>query len=233
MSCVVLRLSSPMQSWGIQSRFNYRDTLRYPSKSGVIGLICSALGRPRTEPLNDLSDLKMVARIDHEGVYSVDYQTAGGGKFNGKEYCAINANGKHDTKNNAITSYRYYLADAEFHVAFEGNINTLEMIKNAFKKPKWLLFLGRKTFVPTLPIFKGVYEENAIEVFKEIPWRQKFDWQNIPEKLQLIVECDYNEGDTFLTDNPISFNHDKREYSVRYIKHDYIDNPNFIKDKNK
>ena len=220
-----------MQSWGIQSRFDYRDTLRYPSKSGVIGMICSALGRSRTEPLDDLIGLKMTVRIDHAGVYGVDYQTAGGGEFNGKEYCVINSDGKYDKKRNAITSYRYYLADAEFHVALEGNSDTINMIKNALHNPKWFLCLGRKAFVPTLPIYQGVHEKDALEVFKEIPWKPKHSGQELPEKLQVIIECGYNEGDSFLTDVPISFDYDKRKYSIRYIKHDYIDNPNFAKDE--
>ncbi len=51
MSVLLLRLAGPLQSWGTQSRFRVRDTGREPSKSGVIGLLCTALGRPRTAPL--------------------------------------------------------------------------------------------------------------------------------------------------------------------------------------
>ena len=45
---LLLRLAGPMQSWGLESRFDQRDTGREPSKSGVLGLICAALGKPRT-----------------------------------------------------------------------------------------------------------------------------------------------------------------------------------------
>ena len=47
----------PMQSWGTRSRFQERDTEREPSKSGIIGLLCAALGRDRNESVDDLADL--------------------------------------------------------------------------------------------------------------------------------------------------------------------------------
>ncbi|MBI5033526.1 MAG: type I-E CRISPR-associated protein Cas5/CasD [Chloroflexi bacterium] len=71
MNTLLLRLVGPMQSWGVASDFKERDTLREPSKSGVIGLLCAALGKPRAEKPNDgfatlaeLSDLVMGVRVD-------------------------------------------------------------------------------------------------------------------------------------------------------------------------
>ena len=46
---LLLRLKAPMQSWGVSSRFSIRDTGKEPSKSGVIGLFCAALGISRDE----------------------------------------------------------------------------------------------------------------------------------------------------------------------------------------
>jgi len=48
-----------------------------PSKSGVVGLLCAALGRPRAADGSDLAALRMGVRVDREGVLKVDYQTAG------------------------------------------------------------------------------------------------------------------------------------------------------------
>ena len=53
MTVLLMRLAGPMQSWGTRSRFGNRDTGLEPSRSGVIGLLCAALGRPRAEPLDD------------------------------------------------------------------------------------------------------------------------------------------------------------------------------------
>ena len=95
MSVLLLRLAGPMQSWGTSSRFTERDTRREPSKSGVIGLACAALGKPRQEKpehadrwptLEELSDLRMGVRVDLEGQVRKDYQTAGGGTWLGRPY---------------------------------------------------------------------------------------------------------------------------------------------------
>ena len=50
-------------------------------ESGVIGLLCAALGRPRHEPLDDFRQLAMAVRVDREGELRRDFQTAGGGQL--------------------------------------------------------------------------------------------------------------------------------------------------------
>ncbi len=55
MSTLLMFLAGPMQSWGTQSRHSNRDTGLEPSKSGVIGLLCAALGRPRSAAIDDLA----------------------------------------------------------------------------------------------------------------------------------------------------------------------------------
>src|SRR5690606_28500785 len=95
MPTLLLRLEGPMQSWGISSRFRQRDTATEPSKSGVIGLICAALGKPRKEDpategrwpsLAQLASLQMGVRTDRAGTIGVDFQTAGGGRFAREKY---------------------------------------------------------------------------------------------------------------------------------------------------
>ena len=73
---LLFRLAGPMQSWGVQSRFTVRDTGLEPSKSGVIGLVCAALGRARNQPVDDLAALRMGVRVDREGKLAKDYHTA-------------------------------------------------------------------------------------------------------------------------------------------------------------
>ena len=40
---LLLRLAGPLQSWGERSHFNERDTARFPTRSGVIGMLAAAL----------------------------------------------------------------------------------------------------------------------------------------------------------------------------------------------
>ena len=43
-AAVGLVLDAPLQSWGVDSRFQRRGTNAHPSKSAVLGLLAAALG---------------------------------------------------------------------------------------------------------------------------------------------------------------------------------------------
>jgi CRISPR system Cascade subunit CasD len=168
MSTFLLFLAGPMQSWGVQSRFTERDTGLEPSKSGVIGLLCAALGRPRTISVDDLADLRMGVRVDQEGVMRRDYHTAGGGALG-----IARADGSHSK--DAVLSNRYYLADAQFLVGLESpNDTLLEQVHAALQYyPCWQISLGRKAFLPNVPpyldhgLLKGVSLQQALAGY---PW---------------------------------------------------------------
>jgi CRISPR system Cascade subunit CasD len=145
---LLLRFAAPMQAWGTSSRFSIRETGKEPSKSGVIGLLCAALGISRDEAntnnstFNELTKLKFGVRVNREGVMQKDYHTA--------QNIAKADGGTKDTE----LSTRWYLADADFLVGLESeNFQLLETLQNAVKNPKWQLFLGRKAFVPSVPIY--------------------------------------------------------------------------------
>jgi CRISPR system Cascade subunit CasD len=57
---ILLWLEAPLQSWGADSKFGRRDTLQFPTKSGVLGLLCCALGATgeQQELLSKMAPLK-------------------------------------------------------------------------------------------------------------------------------------------------------------------------------
>lgn len=130
-----------MQSWGTRSRFDHRETWPYPTKSGVIGLLAAALGRDRAEDISDLAALRMGVRVDRPGTLMVDYQTA-----QGVLTAELQGLGN-------VQSWRYYLADAAFLVGLEGERALLERAHAALRNPRWPLFLGRKGYVPSPPVY--------------------------------------------------------------------------------
>lgn len=141
MATLLLRLQGPLQSWGTSSRFDERETQLEPSKSGVLGLVCAALGRDRHEPLDDLAALRMGVRVEREGHLLRDFQTATG--------VAIAADGK-PKADRTIVSPRYYLADAVFLVGLQGEDRTLlQSVQNALERPVWSLCLGRRSCPPS------------------------------------------------------------------------------------
>ena len=151
MNTLLLRLAGPMQSWGTQSRFFTRDTGLEPSKSGVIGLLCAALGWGRETSLEELAGLRMGVRVDRAGVMKMDYQTTGGGTLpDGSPYGVRRAS---DTRGETVLSDRYYLADADFLVGLESDdAGLLHRIEEALQRPVWQIYLGRKAFVPSVPV---------------------------------------------------------------------------------
>lgn len=159
MACLQLALSGPAQSWGTSSRFVIRDAGTEPSKSGVVGLLACALGRPRHEPLSDLVGLRMGVRVDVEGSVQQDYQTAVG---------AIHADRTRNT--DAVTSHRYFLADAAFLVVLEGESAFIDELNIAVRSPRWPLFLGRKAFPPAGPISRGVRGGTLEDALAQGPW---------------------------------------------------------------
>jgi len=138
-----------MQSWGYRSRFDYRDTALEPTRSGVIGLICAAIGIARGEPISRFDEIRMGVRVDKEGRPERDYHTAGGDRHEPREYGFIKADG---SGTDTVVSHRDYLADASFTVGLQSeNKILLEEIANRLRDPAWFLFLGRKAFPLAVP----------------------------------------------------------------------------------
>lgn len=156
---LLLRLVGPLQAWGTRSHFQDRDSESEPSKSGVLGLCAAALGIDRAEPITHLSALQFGVRIDREGIVQTDYHTA-----------TLKA-GK---KSNTDVTHRVHLSDAAFWAGLCGEKAVLEKIHAALKNPHWPLFLGRKSFQASLPIWSeseklGVQKGGLLDVLRRAP----------------------------------------------------------------
>lgn len=185
MPTLLLRLAGPMQSWGTTSRFDERDTQLEPSKSGVIGLLCAALGRDRAGPVDDLAALRMGVRVDREGVPMRDFQTAKG---------LLIASGKVD-KERTVVSPRHYLADAAFLVGLHGDdAALLHALRAALLRPVWPLALGRKAFAPGLPVaiaeapFHGMHPGMLEAALQEHPRIAPSRREHIGRPLRTAIE---------------------------------------------
>lgn len=208
MATLLLRLQGPMQSWGTTSRFDERDTQLEPSKSGVLGLLCAALGRDRSEPVQDLAALRMGVRVDREGVPMRDYQTATG---------VMIASGKPDLTR-TVVSPRFYLSDAVFLVGLEGEDRPLlERILAALRAPVWPLALGRKSFVPSLPV---MLPNGLLDLPLEVAlrhWSPLLHQEPRPtdQEVRYMIE-DATEGSVRL-DQPVA-PFSERSFGPRFVK---------------
>ena len=129
MTVLLLRLAGPLQSWGVKSRFTVRATELAPTKSGIIGMLAAAVGRCRTDPIEDLLSLRFGVRKDQPGRVIRDFHTAR----------------TLDGKTSMPLSERYYLADAVFLAGIEGDTALLEGLDEALRHPFFPLYLGRRS----------------------------------------------------------------------------------------
>jgi len=234
MTTLLLRLAGPMQSWGTQSRFKIRDTGLEPSKSGVIGLLCAALGWPRETDVSRLAALRMGVRVDREGSYERDYHTVGGVHRRGERYGVVTAEG---SPGGTVVSQRYYLADADFLVGLEGDEGLLREINDGLGAPVWQIFLGRKAFVPGVPVRlpdepprgPGLRAEPLDEVLRAYPWfpdpaRSRVgSGERQPTRFRMVIEADRLFGAEVRMDQPVGAAFKDRTFTVRHVQTSFID----------
>lgn len=220
MYTLLLRLEGPMQSWGTSSRFTQRDTGMEPSKSGVIGLLCAALGKPRNEAtsahgswpaLAELAAMEMGVRTDRAGTVGVDFQTAGGGRMAGERYGVSHV---HGGLFGSVMSHRFFLQDASFLVGFSSPDHALlKRLHEALANPVWQLYLGRKGYVPSVSPYlpDGLVAQDLRSALSTYPLVERAD----PE-VRLILETRDPRGAEPRMDQPLDFA--RRLFGRRYVR---------------
>ncbi|WP_030144821.1 type I-E CRISPR-associated protein Cas5/CasD [Spirillospora albida] len=212
-SVLTLRLAGPLQAWGASARFARRTTEPAPTKSGVIGLLAAALGRQRSDDVSDLAALRFGVRVDQRGVPVRDYQTAH----------------HFETGRSMPVSERFYLADAVFVAAVEGDDDLIRRLDRALQNPVYLPYLGRRSCPPSQRIELGVHAATSIEErlnaegWQAAPWHQRRH-REPTVRLETLVQED-GHVDT-LRDQPLSFDPRHRRYALRGVRHGHVDIPN-------
>lgn len=219
---LLLWLEAPLQSWGHDSKFGRRDSLDFPTKSGVLGLLCCARGAAgeQTEWLRRWADLDMQVEayvpVDWQGnalprlPLMRDFHMVGSG-YNDRDPWANllipkTSDGKKAVGGGTKMTYRYYLQDMAFSVALQGPEAELQAVAEALKSPAWDLYLGRKNCVPTEFIFQGVYTDAGQALAKARHLAK--DKNRLPSFHVLQGE---HEGEVFtLNDVPLQFGEHKR-----------------------
>ena len=198
MSTLLLRFAGPLQAWGADSRFDVRRTNREPTKSGVIGLIASALGLRRDAPLDELNRLRFGVRVDREGVLLRDLHTV------------------RKDKNTSYMTTRYYLSDAVFLIGLYSDDETLmQRLEHAVRNPAHPLFLGRRSCPPEGRVCLGLRQMPLEEALKSEPSLipPKPFKPGEPQRARIVL--DDPRGTARLNDLPVSFSPYNRQYAYR------------------
>ncbi|WP_080792341.1 type I-E CRISPR-associated protein Cas5/CasD [Corynebacterium pacaense] len=210
MSTLLLRLSGPLQSWGVSGRFVNRSTSSHPTKSGVIGLLAAAEGRPREQSVADLVGLHFGVRTDQVGSVLRDFQTEIDWRTN---------------KSKPLTN-RYYLQDYRFVAGVEGPDDVLEGLDEALKHPVFPLYLGRRSCPPGERISLGIVTGDLETALRVAEWTAA-EWyrRKKPTRVHLPISRDVLSGesaDELVRDRPESFDPKERSYELRPVKHDWV-----------
>ncbi|MCG8919323.1 type I-E CRISPR-associated protein Cas5/CasD [Actinokineospora sp. PR83] len=215
MTALLLRFAGPLQSWGTASRFSRRETGRVPSKSGVIGLLAAADGRRRVDSIADLVDLRVGVRVEQPGRIERDFQTAR----------------SRDGSESMPLSYRFYLSDAVFLVAVEGEESLLTGLRDALRRPAFPLALGRRSCPPVGKLEHGLHPGTAEQVLTEAPWmaskRTVAGTRTRSVTLDLVVDCAPDAvGADLVRDQPVTFDPANRSYAWRSVVRRPVTVPN-------
>ncbi len=211
-------LDSPLQSWGHQSRFDQRTTLAYPTKSGTLGIICAAMGiaGDDNDKLHELAKLSMQSySLVRKGIQArriKDFHTVGGGyKDNEKQNKPRKASGG---AGGTVVTNREYLMDVKFAVIFGGDEQLISDIGEHLRDPVWGVWCGRKSCIPTSPIFQGVYEDAGQAL-------QSIIHTTNTQPIREVIEVDnFEDGTDYIRDVPVDFL--KRDFSVRRISDNHL-----------
>ena len=220
---LALLLDGPLQSWGFASRFERRTTGLQPTKSGVIGLICAAMGLAKASPeeaqwLPKLSALKMtsIALPRNDILRLEDFHTTGGGydKKTQPQFIPRKASG--GPCDNPTVSRRQYLLEARFGVILAGDRFVLERAAAAMQDPIWGVWFGRKSCIPAAPIFRGVFK------LRTEAERELIGDASIDQFTRLEEVANFDAGTDSYNDQPVSFGKSEssaegRRYAVRRV----------------
>lgn len=213
---LIMPIVAPMQSWGYRSRFENRETGPEPTRSGIIGLLCAAMGIPRHQDLSAFDKLRMGTRIDKPGSIKTDFHTV---------LNVVSASGK--PGKNAVISRRQYLSDARFIVGLENDdFDFLKTIETALRAPRWPLYLGRKSFPlalpPYLPVKSILNKTSLLEALEKVPFFKLKESENYPEQpLRISVESTGSgQHETLVMDAPVSFS--KRKFRQRALVNHWL-----------
>lgn len=167
MDCLMLRLDAPLMSFGGVVIDQINPVERFPGRSLLTGLLANALGWDHRDhkQLDALqARLRHAARWDAEPTRVVDYHTVDLGQpfmrhtgWTTRGY-SEDRKGAPGTRFGTHQRYRYYWAGgcATAAVALDGDgVPSLDALEDALRHPARPLFIGRKTCLPSTPVFVG------------------------------------------------------------------------------
>lgn len=177
MAFLVFQLRAPLASWGDPAVGEYRGSHGYPGESALVGLLGAALGLQREDEAAHAALAQgygFAVGVQTTGKLLRDYHTAqvpGRVSLKGRPHATRRDELRVPKDSlNTILSTRDYRQDAACLVAIQsatGAPYSLEMLVDALKTPRYVLYLGRKSCPLAAPLFPQVVAAgSALEALK-------------------------------------------------------------------
>ncbi len=162
---LVFQLYGPMSAWGDIAVGETRRSMAHPAKSAVLGMMAAALGIDRNaEDTHSAmaSAYGFGVKVLSAGTLLIDYHTVQVPPKKRKEVFRTRKDELSASKLGTLLSSREYRCDAVYLAAIwiehKPAPFSLNELARAIKRPKYPLYLGRKscpTTVPLAPIVSG------------------------------------------------------------------------------
>jgi len=174
MKFLVFQLYAPLSSWGEPAVGEYRGTHVRPSESALLGLLAAALGLRRSDDEAHAilrNSYGFAIGVQSDGEILRDYHTAqvapraalkGLPRSTRKDELAVPPEDL-----TTILSTRDYRQDAASIVAVQAKDDArygLDVLAEALREPRFVLYLGRKSCPPAAPLYPQVMQaDSALE----------------------------------------------------------------------
>lgn len=187
---LVFSLSATLGAMGELAGHERRGSLVWPGRSAILGLLGAALGIDRAGDFSGLDALGMAVAIFDTGAPLRDYHTietvpsAAVKVPNSRPEALAAARGR----TNTTITLRDYRAGPLYGVAVWGE--GLEALEAALKRPRYTLYLGRKSCPLSSPPGAAVVEAESVEAALARlilpPWRRVDRW-GAPVTARILV----------------------------------------------
>ncbi len=217
MRYLVLYLAGPLQSWGADSRFDLRETLPYPTKSGIFGMLLAASGDsgPQVELLAQMAEnTVMTVYCFRNNGRLHDFHMVGNGYNKDDKWESLNIPLKENRNKGTKLTRRYYLQDAAFCVLIQMPDDLAEKFSAALQNPVYDLYLGRKCCIPSAMIFQGnmATESEALEKIRSLA-----ETYQLKAAMRISELPEKEPGCRLLNDVPVEFGLHRR-YRDRWVR---------------
>ncbi|MGB6065517.1 MAG: type I-E CRISPR-associated protein Cas5/CasD [Desulfomonilaceae bacterium] len=186
---LIFRLYGPMASWGDIAVGEYRPSFAHPTKSAIVGMVAASRGitRDKEAAIRDLADsYGFACRVDSPGMLLRDYHTVQVPSHRKGVIYSTRKDELSKDKLNTILSSRDYYCDALYVVCLWIRRTpapyTLEELKAGLERPRFPLYLGRKSCPPALPLHPQVVRSTDLRnVLEATQFADSEDLSAIPE----------------------------------------------------